>query len=170
FNIAVGLASVLTYLHHECEQQVIHRDIKTSNVMLDGNFNARLGDFGLAGLLDHDKSPVSTLTAGTMGYLAPGYLQYGKATEKTDIFSYGVVVLEVACRKRPIEKEVGSQKMVNLVDWVWGLHSKGKVMEAADGRLKGEFEEEGMKKLLLVGLSCANPDGISRPSMRRVLQ
>ncbi|KAL6975191.1 putative L-type lectin-domain containing receptor kinase S.7 [Sarracenia purpurea var. burkii] len=170
FNIAVGLASVLTYLHQECEQQVIHRDIKTSNVMLDGNFNARLGDFGLARLLDHDKSPVSTLTAGTMGYLAPEYLQYGKATEKTDVFSYGVVVLEVACGKRPIEKEVGSQKMVNLVDWVWGLHSEGKVMVAADGRLKGEFEEEGMKKLLLVGLSCANPDGRSRPSMRRVLQ
>ncbi|MED6218603.1 hypothetical protein PIB30_028037 [Stylosanthes scabra] len=78
-NIAVGLASVLVYLHQECEQRVIHRDIKTGNVLLDGNFNPRLGDFGLAKLMDHDKSPVSTLTAGTMGYLAPEYLQYGKA-------------------------------------------------------------------------------------------
>ncbi|KAE8693563.1 putative L-type lectin-domain containing receptor kinase S.7 [Hibiscus syriacus] len=84
-NIAIGLASVLAYLHQECEQQVIHRDIKTSNILLDGNFNPRLGDFGLARLMDHDKSPVSTLTAGTMGYLAPEYLQYGKATEKTDV-------------------------------------------------------------------------------------
>ncbi|RAL41044.1 hypothetical protein DM860_008742 [Cuscuta australis] len=165
YNIALGLASVLTYLHQECEQQVIHRDIKTSNIMLDSGYNPRLGDFGLARLMDHDKSPVSTLTAGTMGYLAPEYLQYGTATEKTDVFSYGVVILEVACGRRPIEKEG-----VNLVDWVWRLHSFGRIIDAADKRLCGEFKEEEMKKLLVVGLSCANPDGHERPSMRRVLQ
>lgn len=170
YNIVVGLASVLTYLHQECEQQVIHRDIKTSNVLLDANFNPKLGDFGLARLMEHDKSPVSTLTAGTMGYLAPEYLQYGIATEKTDVFSYGVVVLEVACGRQPIEREANDQKMVNLVDWVWGLHSEGRLIEAADQRLKGEFDEEQMKKLLLVGLSCANPDCLERPNMRRVLQ
>lgn len=170
-NIAIGLASALTYLHQECEQQVIHRDIKTSNVMLDGNFNARLGDFGLARLMDHDKSPVSTLTAGTMGYLAPEYLHYGKATEKTDVFSYGVVMLEVACGRRPIEREQESQKMLNLVDWVWELYGQGKIIEAADKRLNGgEFKEEEMRRLLLVGLSCANPDSAERPTMRRVLQ
>ncbi|XP_061337628.1 probable L-type lectin-domain containing receptor kinase S.7, partial [Gastrolobium bilobum] len=168
FNIALGLASVLVYLHQECEQRVIHRDIKTGNILLDGNFNPRLGDFGLAKLMDHDKSPVSTLTAGTMGYLAPEYLQYGKATDKTDVFSYGVVVLEVACGKRPIERE--GPKMVNLIDWVWGLHSEGKIIEATDKRLNGEFEEEEMRKLLLLGLSCANPDSAERPSMRRVMQ
>ncbi|KAL0328566.1 UNVERIFIED_CONTAM: putative L-type lectin-domain containing receptor kinase S.7 [Sesamum calycinum] len=170
YNIAVGLASALTYLHQECEQQVIHRDIKTSNIMLDGSYNARLGDFGLARLMDHDKSPVSTLTAGTMGYLAPEYLQYGKATEKTDVFSYGVVILELACGRRPIEREEESQKTVNLVDWVWKLYSEGKIVAAADEQMNGEFDEAGMKKLLLVGLSCANPDSSERPSMRRVLQ
>ncbi|GMI85208.1 L-type lectin receptor kinase S.7 [Hibiscus trionum] len=171
-NIAVGLASVLAYLHQECEQQVIHRDIKTSNIMLDGNFNPRLGDFGLARLMDHDKSPVSTLTAGTMGYLAPEYLQYGKATEKTDVFSYGVVILEVACGRRPIEREGGlnSQRMVNLVDWVWSLFGEGRITEAADKRLNGDFKEDEMRKLLLVGLSCAHPDSAVRPSIRRVLQ
>ncbi|KAK9133984.1 hypothetical protein Scep_013512 [Stephania cephalantha] len=170
YNIAMGIASVLSYLHQECEQQVIHRDIKTSNIMLDGNLNPRLGDFGLARLMDHDKSPVSTLTAGTMGYLAPEYLQYGKATDKTDVFSFGVVVLEVACGRRPIQKEQGSQKMVNLVDWVWSLHSQDNIIEAADKRLNGEFNEDEMKKLLLVGLSCANPSCDDRPTMRRVLQ
>ncbi|KAM7492786.1 hypothetical protein LguiA_035707 [Lonicera macranthoides] len=170
YNIAVGLASVLTYLHQECEQQVIHRDIKAGNIMLDSNFNPRLGDFGLARLMDHDKSPVSTLTAGTMGYLAPEYLQYGKATEKTDVFSYGVVILEMACGRRPIEREEGGQKMVNLVDWVWGLHSQGKIVEAADKSLNGEFKEEEIRKLLLMGLSCANPDSAERPSMRGVLR
>lgn len=169
-NVAIGLASALSYLHHECEQQVVHRDIKTSNIMLDINFNARLGDFGLARLTEHDKSPVSTLTAGTMGYLAPEYLQYGTATEKTDAFSYGVVILEVACGRRPIDKERDGQKTVNLVDWVWRLHSEGKVLEAVDERLKGEFDAEMMKKLLLVGLICAHPDSNERPSMRRVLQ
>ncbi|KAJ7963612.1 putative Kinase [Quillaja saponaria] len=167
-NIVIGLASVLTYLHQECEQRVIHRDIKTGNVLLDGNFKARLGDFGLAKLMDHDKSPVSTLTAGTMGYLAPEYLQYGKATEKTDVYSYGVVALEVACGRRPIERD--DFKMVNLVDWVWGLHTYGKIIEAADKRLNGKFKEEEMRKLLLLGLSCANPDCAERPSMRKVLQ
>ncbi|XVF70902.1 hypothetical protein PTKIN_Ptkin11bG0199600 [Pterospermum kingtungense] len=169
-NIAVGLASVLAYLHQECEMQVIHRDIKTSNILLDGNFNPRLGDFGLARLMDHDKSPVSTLTAGTMGYLAPEYLQYGKATEKTDVFSYGIVILEVACGRRPIGRELNSQKMVNLVDWVWELYREGRIIEAADPRLNGDFKEEEMKKLLLVGLSCAHPDSAARPPTRRVLQ
>ncbi|GAB2284776.1 hypothetical protein Dimus_019229 [Dionaea muscipula] len=169
YNVAVGLASVLSYMHEECEQQVIHRDIKASNVLLDANCNARLGDFGLAKLMDHDsdRSPLSTLTAGTMGYLAPEYLQYGKATEKTDVFSYGVVVLEVACGRRPIEFE---NRMLNLVDWVWGLHSQGRIIEAADTRLNGEFDKEEMKRLLVTGLSCANPDCKQRPSMRRVLQ
>ncbi|CAM8957497.1 unnamed protein product [Rhodiola kirilowii] len=170
YNIAVGIASALAYLHQECEQQVIHRDIKTSNILLDGNYNARLGDFGLARIMDHDKSPVSTLTAGTMGYLAPEYLQYGIATEKTDVFSYGVVILEVACGCRPIKKDPDNQNMVNLVDWVWGLYSEGNIIKAADNRLNGEFKDEDMKKLLLVGLRCANPDANERPNMRRVLQ
>ncbi|KAJ3699236.1 hypothetical protein LUZ61_002941 [Rhynchospora tenuis] len=170
YNVAIGLASALSYLHQECEQRVIHRDIKTSNILLDVNFNPRLGDFGLARLMDHNKSPVSTLTAGTMGYLAPEYLQCGKATDQTDVFSYGVVVLEVCCGRRPIDKEDGSKKTVNLVDWVWKLYSEDRLIEAADRRLNGEFDEEGMVRLLLVGLSCANPNCAERPSMRKVFQ
>ncbi|XP_051128595.1 probable L-type lectin-domain containing receptor kinase S.7 [Andrographis paniculata] len=170
YNIAVGLASALSYLHQECEQQVIHRDVKASNIMLDGSYNPKLGDFGLARLMDHGQSPVSTLTAGTMGYLAPEYLQFGKATEKTDVFSYGVVILELACGRRPIEREGDTQRMVNLVDWVWKLYTEGNLMAAADPRMEGEFDEAGMKKMLLVGLSCANPDSAERPSMRRVFQ
>ncbi|XP_074587579.1 putative L-type lectin-domain containing receptor kinase S.7 [Curcuma longa] len=173
YNAATGIASVLTYLHQECEQQVIHRDIKTSNIMLDANFNPRLGDFGLARLMDHDKSPVSTLTAGTMGYLAPEYLQYGKATDKTDVFSYGVVLLEICCGRRPIDAKDSNakeQKLVNLVDWAWKLYSEDKLIEAADKKLKGEFDEKEMLRLLLVGLSCANPNCAQRPTMRRVLQ
>ncbi|PAN24374.1 hypothetical protein PAHAL_4G211400 [Panicum hallii] len=171
YTVAAGIASVLSYLHQECEQRVIHRDIKTSNILLDSNLSPRLGDFGLARLMDHNKSPVSTLTAGTMGYLAPEYLQSGKATEQTDVFSYGVVVLEVCCGRRPIDKdESGGGKNVNLVDWVWSLHGEDKLIQAADARLAGEFDRDEMLRLLLVGLSCANPNCEERPAMRRVVQ
>ncbi|TVT98982.1 hypothetical protein EJB05_55683, partial [Eragrostis curvula] len=173
-TVAAGIASVLAYLHQECEQRVIHRDIKTSNVLLDANLSARLGDFGLARLMDHDnKSPVSTLTAGTMGYLAPEYLQSGKATEQTDVFSYGVVLLEVCCGRRPIDRDEaagGGKVNVNLVDWVWRLHGEDRLIDAADARLAGEFDRDEMLRLLLVGLSCANPNCEERPAMRRVVQ
>ncbi|MFS8006262.1 putative protein kinase RLK-Pelle-L-LEC family [Helianthus anomalus] len=79
--------------------------------------------------MDHDKSPLCTLTAGTMGYLVPEYLQYGKATDKTDVFSYGMVVLELCCARRPIEREPGGHKMTNLVAWVWELHSKSAICD-----------------------------------------
>ncbi|CAN6470847.1 unnamed protein product [Victoria cruziana] len=164
-RILVGVASALAYLHDECEKQVIHRDVKASNIMLDDGFNAKLGDFGLARQIEHDRSPDATIAAGTMGYLAPEYVLSGRATDKTDVFSFGAVVLEVACGRRPIEKTV-----VNLVDWVWGLHREGRLVEAADVRLSGEFEEGEMRRVLLVGLICSHPDPLYRPCMRNVVQ
>ncbi|XP_059646902.1 L-type lectin-domain containing receptor kinase VIII.1 [Cornus florida] len=165
-KILMGVASALTYLHQECENQVIHRDVKSSNIMLDEGFNARLGDFGLARQIEHDKSPDATVAAGTMGYLAPEYLLTGRASEKSDVFSYGTVVLEVASGRRPIEKEVGT----NLVEWVWSLHREGKLLVAVDSRLGGEFDEGEMRRVLLVGLACSHPDPMARPTMRGVVQ
>lgn len=173
-KILMGVASALAYLHEECENQVIHRDIKTSNIMLDEGFNARLGDFGLARQIEHDKSPDATVAAGTMGYLAPEYLLTGRATDKTDVFSYGAVVLEVASGRRPIEKDtsgVGKNLVSsNLVEWVWSLHREGRLLTAADARLGGEFEEGEMRRVLMVGLSCSHPDPNARPTMRGVVQ
>ncbi|XP_004490793.1 L-type lectin-domain containing receptor kinase VIII.1 [Cicer arietinum] len=173
-KILLGVASALAYLHQECENQVIHRDIKTSNIMLDEGFNARLGDFGLARQTEHDKSPDATVAAGTMGYLAPEYLLTGKATEKTDVFSYGAVVLEVASGRRPIEKDAAGAGKVgvssNLVEWVWSLHREGMLLMAADPRLEGEFDEGEMRRVLLVGLACSHPDPMTRPTMRCVVQ
>ncbi|GFZ14285.1 concanavalin A-like lectin protein kinase family protein [Actinidia rufa] len=124
------------------------------------------GDFGLARQTEHDKSPDATVAAGTMGYLAPEYLLTGRATDKTDVFSYGAVVLEVASGRRPIEKETST----NLVEWVWGLHRDGRLLVAADSRLGGEFDEGEMRRLLLVGLACSHPDPLARPTMRGVVQ
>ncbi|KAI5056013.1 hypothetical protein GOP47_0029534 [Adiantum capillus-veneris] len=169
YKIVTGVAAALAYLHEECEQQVLHRDVKASNIMVDAGFNARLGDFGLAKVTDHNKSPDATLAAGTMGYLAPEYIHTGKASEKTDVFSYGTVVLEVACGRRPLERDLPLKENV-LVDWVWGLYRYGKLIEAADKRLNGDFVEEEMERLLKVGLLCSHPDPVARPSIRQVLQ
>ncbi|XP_022888596.1 L-type lectin-domain containing receptor kinase VIII.1-like [Olea europaea var. sylvestris] len=173
-KILLGVASALAYLHQECENQVIHRDVKTSNIMLDEGFNARLGDFGLARQTEHDKSPDATVAAGTMGYLAPEYLLTGRATEKTDVFSYGAVVLEVTSGRRPIEKEVTGVGKVgvssNLVEWVWSLHREGRLLVAADQRLGNDFDEAEMLRVLMVGLACSQPDPMARPTMRGVVQ
>ncbi|GAV68863.1 Pkinase domain-containing protein/Lectin_legB domain-containing protein [Cephalotus follicularis] len=173
-KILLGVASALAYLHQECENQVIHRDIKTSNIMLDEGFNARLGDFGLARQVEHDKSPDATVAAGTMGYLAPEYLLTGRACEKTDVFSYGAVVLEVASGRRPIEKDATAAGKVgmssNLVEWVWSLHREGRLLMAADARLESQFDEIEMRRVLLVGLACSHPDPLARPTMRSVVQ
>ncbi|KAK6126189.1 hypothetical protein DH2020_040070 [Rehmannia glutinosa] len=166
-KILIGVASALSYLHQECENQVIHRDIKSSNIMLDEVFNATLGDFGLARQVEHDKSPDATIAAGTMGYLAPEYLLTGRATDKTDVFSFGAVVLEVVSGRRPIETGGG---VGNLVEWVWGLHREGDLMAAVDPRLGCEFNEAEMRRAILVGLACSNPDPMGRPSMRGVVQ
>nr|XP_043612100.1 L-type lectin-domain containing receptor kinase VIII.1-like [Erigeron canadensis] len=173
-KILMGVASALAYLHHECENQVIHRDVKASNIMLDEGFNAKLGDFGLAREIDKNKSPDPTVAAGTMGYLAPEYLLTGRASEKTDVYSFGAVVLEVASGRRPIERETTGVRAnghrSSLVDWAWSLHRDGRLLEAADPRLGGEFEDGEMMKVLLVGLICSHPDANVRPTMRNVVQ
>ncbi|XP_047043046.1 L-type lectin-domain containing receptor kinase VIII.2-like [Lolium rigidum] len=166
-EILAGVASALAYLHHECDRRVIHRDVKSSNVMLDEAYRARLGDFGLARQAEHGASPDATAAAGTMGYLAPEYMLTGRATEATDVFSFGALVLEVACGRRPIGTE---GRCNNLVEWVWSLHGEGRVLDAVDPRLGGEYDEGEMRRVLLVGLACSSPEPALRPGMRTVVQ
>ncbi|CAL9775438.1 unnamed protein product [Musa acuminata subsp. burmannicoides] len=167
-KIALGLASALLYLHEEWEQCVVHRDIKPSNVMLDSAFSAKLGDFGLARLVDHDSHSQTTVLAGTMGYLAPECVTAGKASKESDVYSFGIVALEIACGRRPVEPMEQKGK-VRLVEWVWELYGRGRVLEAADGKLDGEFDEKQMACLMVVGLWCAHPDCTMRPSIRQAI-
>ncbi|CAJ1940311.1 unnamed protein product [Sphenostylis stenocarpa] len=168
YKVALGLASALLYLHEEWEQCVVHRDIKSSNVMLDVNFNAKLGDFGLARLVDHELGSQTTVLAGTMGYLAPECVTTGKSSKESDVYSFGVVALEITCGRKPVEVKEEPGK-VRLVEWVWSLYGKGKLLEAADEKLNREFEEQQMECLMVVGLWCCHPDHTMRPSIRQVI-
>lgn len=166
FRIAQGIASGLLYLHEEWEQCVVHRDIKSSNVMLDSNFNAKLGDFGLARMMEHGKGLQTTVLAGTMGYMAPECLTTGKASRESDVYSFGVVALEIACGRKPINTKANEEE-VHMVSWVWDLYGRGKLLEAADPRLCGDFDVQQMERLMIVGLWCSHPDENLRPSIRQ---
>ncbi|WJZ84290.1 hypothetical protein VitviT2T_003900 [Vitis vinifera] len=168
YKIAVGLALAVLYLHEEWEQCVVHRDIKSSNVMLDSDFNAKLGDFGLARFVDHGKGSQTTVLAGTMGYMAPECFMTSKASKESDVYSFGVVVLEICCGRRSVEPKA-KENQIRLVEWVWDLYGVGKLLEAADPRLSADFDEQQMKRLMTVGLWCAHPDCNLRPSIRQAI-
>nr|GMD08800.1 L-type lectin-domain containing receptor kinase IX.1-like [Ipomoea batatas] len=168
YKIAQGLASALSYLHEDWEQCVLHRDIKSSNVLLDSSFNARLGDFGLAWLVDHEKAPEKTYLGGTPGYVAPECLFTFKTSKESDVYSFGIVALEIACGRRAIlTKEPEGGK--SLVDWVWDLYGMGKLLEAADPKLCGNFENQEIERLMIIGLWCAHPDSNTRPPISQAL-
>ncbi|KAL1534418.1 non-specific serine/threonine protein kinase [Salvia divinorum] len=166
FKIARGLAAALLYLHEEWDQCVVHRDIKSSNVMLDSAFNAKLGDFGLARLVDHNKGSQTTILAGTMGYMAPECVMTGRASKESDVYSFGIVALEISTGRRPI------WGLVRTVEWVWELYGTGRPLEAADVSLEGcgRYDEREMERLMVVGLWCAHPDDGLRPSMKEVVR
>jgi serine/threonine protein kinase len=157
YKVAQGLASALLYLHEEWEQCVLHRDIKSSNIMLNSNFNAKLGDFGLARLVDHLKGSQTTDLAGTKGYIALECVTTEKASKESDVSSFGIVALEIACARKPISPKAPKDEVI-MVDWVWELYRIRKVLEAADSWLGGDFDEIQMKCLMIVGLWCAHPN------------
>ncbi|KAH7661962.1 Non-specific serine/threonine protein kinase protein [Dioscorea alata] len=168
YKIAVDLASALLYLHEGWEQCVVHRDIKPSNVMLDSAFNAKLGDFGLARLIDHDSDSQTTIVAGTRGYMAPEYINTGKASKESDVYSFGIVALEISCGRRPVDLREETGKVL-LVEFAWDLYGKGMILDGADKRLENEFDEDQIERLMIVGLWCAHPDYKLRPSMRQAI-
>lgn len=169
FRVIKGVALGLFYLHEEWEQVVIHRDVKASNVLLDAELNGRLGDFGLARLYDHGTDPQTTHVVGTLGYLAPEHTRTGKATTSGDVFSFGAFLLEVACGRRPIERQGLSENLI-LVDWVFDFWNKGELLEARDPNLGTEYVAEELELVLKLGLLCSHSDPTARPSMRQVVQ
>ncbi|KAI9165806.1 hypothetical protein LWI28_020846 [Acer negundo] len=169
YKIISGVASALHYLHDEYDQKVVHRDLKASNIMLDSNFNARLGDFGLARALENEKTSYAELEGvpGTMGYIAPECFHTGKATCESDVYGFGAVLLELVCGQRPWTKIEGFQF---LVDWVWYLHREGRILDAVDQRLGTDYVAEEAERLLLLGLACSHPIASERPKTQGIVQ
>ncbi|CAL5068485.1 unnamed protein product [Urochloa decumbens] len=175
FAILGGVARGLLYLHEEWEHVVVHRDVKANNVLLGADMAARLGDFGLARLHGHGANPATTRVAGTLGYMAPELTVTSRATTATDVFSFGALLLEVACGRRPVEppppSEAGSggaAEDVVLVRWVRGCGLDGDLLRAVDPRLEGCYDEAEAKLVLWLGLMCSQARPEARPSMRQV--
>ncbi|KAI3818736.1 hypothetical protein L1987_12553 [Smallanthus sonchifolius] len=166
-KILKDIANGIWYLHEGWEAKVLHRDIKSSNVLLDKEMNAKLGDFGLARMHQHGQVATTTRVVGTAGYLAPEVIKTGRASTQTDVFSFGILILEVICGKRPIK--VGN---IPLVNWVSELTQKDELVNAIDERLmaKSGLDQQEVKMVLRLGLLCAHPDAKLRPTMRQVVK
>ncbi|CAN6165852.1 unnamed protein product [Urochloa humidicola] len=169
FCIIKGIASGLLYLHEKWEKVVIHRDIKASNVLLDSVMNGRLGDFGLARLYDHGTDLQTTHAVGTMGYMAPELICTGKASPLTDVFAFGIFLLEVTCGKRPVNHTIDDDRAV-LVDWVLKHWREGSLTETVDTRLRGDYNVDEACLVLKLGLLCSHPFTNERPNMQQVMQ
>jgi len=169
-KIALGLASGVLYLHEEWERCVVHRDIKSSNVMLDSNFNVKLGDFGLAKLIDHELGPQTTVLAGTIGYLAPEYVSTCRASKESDVYSFGIVVLEITTGKKATQVMKEKDEEKGMIEWVWDHYGRGELLVAMDENFKKDFDEKQVECLMIVGLWCAHPDVNLRPSIRQAIQ
>ncbi|PSS36611.1 Legume lectin, beta chain, Mn/Ca-binding site protein [Actinidia chinensis var. chinensis] len=169
YKVITGVASALQYLHNDYDQRVVHRDLKASNIMLESDFNARLGDFGLARALDNEKTSYAEAEGvlGTLGYIAPECFHTGKATQQSDVYAFGAVLLEVVCGQRPGTKIGGFQF---LVDWVWSLHREGRLLDAVDERLRDNYVVEEAQRLLLLGLACSHPIAGERPKTQVIVQ
>uniref|UniRef100_A0A0D9VF35 non-specific serine/threonine protein kinase n=1 Tax=Leersia perrieri TaxID=77586 RepID=A0A0D9VF35_9ORYZ len=170
FTIIKGIASGLLYLHEEWEKIVVHRDIKSSNVLLDNEMNARLGDFGLSKLYNHGSTELqTTIIAGTLGYLAPEITRTGKASPLSDVFSFGVFLLEVTTGRKPVEQSIGGGINM-LVDVIFEHFGRDSLLDAVDPRLQGKYNINETNLVLKLGLLCSHPLADLRPSMRQVVQ
>ncbi|KAG4137409.1 hypothetical protein ERO13_D07G070100v2 [Gossypium hirsutum] len=167
-KIALGSARGLAYLHHDCCPKIVHRDIKSSNILLDENLGPHVSDFGLAQLLVDEDAHVTTVVAGTFGYLAPEYLQSGIATEKTDVYSFGVLLLELVTGKRPTDPTF-AKRGLNVVGWTNTLLRENRLEDIVDKGCTDAIMET-VEAILEIAAKCtdANPD--ERPTMCQVLQ
>ena len=169
FKIIKDVASALLYLHQEWVQVIIHSDIKPANVLIDQEMNARLGDFGLAKLYDQGIDPQTSKVAGTFGYIAPEFLRTGRATTSTDVYAFGLVMLEVVCGRRLIERREAKNEEV-LVDWILELWEEGKLFDAAEESICQETNRGEIELVLKLGVLCSYQAESVRPDMSAVMR
>ncbi|KAI8005857.1 putative LRR receptor-like serine/threonine-protein kinase [Camellia lanceoleosa] len=167
-RICVGIARGLAYLHEESRLKIVHRDIKATNVLLDKDLNAKISDFGLAKLDEEENTHISTRIAGTIGYMAPEYAMRGYLTDKADVYSFGIVALEIVTGKsntnyRPREE------FVYLLDWAYVLQEQGNLLSLVDSNLGPDYPKDEVMNMLSVALLCTNISPSLRPSMSSVV-
>ncbi|XP_019182101.1 PREDICTED: putative serine/threonine-protein kinase [Ipomoea nil] len=173
FQIILGVARGLQYLHEDSHIRIVHRDIKASNILLDDKFVPRIGDFGLARFFPEDQAYLSTNFAGTLGYTAPEYAIRGELSEKADIYSFGVLVLEIISCRKNTDLTLPSE-MQYLPEYAWRLYERSKLMELVDPRLRGEnywneVVEKDVEHTILVAFLCLQPHANVRPPMSEIV-
>lgn len=168
-KVLLGIAKALAYLHEAIEPKVVHRDIKSSNILIDREFNGKLSDFGLAKLLDSGESHVNTRVMGTFGYVAPEYANTGMLNEKSDIYSFGVLLLEAVTGRDPVDYNRVANE-VNLVEWLKMMVGNRRAEEVVDPNLQPKPSTHALKRALLVALRCVDPESERRPKMSQVVR
>ncbi|WOK98240.1 putative receptor-like protein kinase [Canna indica] len=168
-KILSGTAKALAYLHEAIEPKVVHRDIKSSNILIDDEFNSKVSDFGLAKLLGAGKSHVTTRVMGTFGYVAPEYANTGMLNEKSDVYSFGVVILEAITGRDPVDYGRPANE-VNLVDWLKMMVGSRRSEEVVDPSIETRPSTRALKRALLTALRCVDPDSEKRPKMGQVVR
>ncbi|XP_015937528.1 G-type lectin S-receptor-like serine/threonine-protein kinase SD2-5 [Arachis duranensis] len=169
FNIALGTAKGLAYLHEDCDSKIIHCDIKPENVLLDDHFMAKVSDFGLAKLMNREQSHVFTTLRGTRGYLAPEWITNYAISEKSDVYSYGMVLLEIIAGRKNYDPSETSEKS-HFPSYAMKMMEEGKLREILDSELKEDVNDERVHIAIKVALWCIQEDMAMRPSMTKVVQ
>ncbi|CAA2996542.1 probable LRR receptor-like serine threonine-kinase At1g67720 isoform X1 [Olea europaea subsp. europaea] len=167
-HIAADAAKGLEYLHTGCNPSIIHRDVKTSNILLDINMRAKVSDFGLSRQAEEDLTHISSVARGTVGYLDPEYYANQQLTEKSDVYSFGVVLLELISGRKPVStEEYGSDW--SIVHWARSLIRKGDVISIIDPRLAGRVKIESIWRIAEVAIQCVEQHSSSRPRMQEII-
>lgn len=169
-RIALGAARGLLYLHDQCDPRIIHRDVKAANILLDEDFEAIVGDFGLAKLLDQRDSHVTTAVRGTVGHIAPEYLSTGQSSEKTDVFGFGILLLELITGQRALDFGNDSKQKGVMLDWVKKVYQEKKLDLIVDKDLKGFFDRVELEEMVQVALLCTQFHPAHRPKMFEVVR
>ncbi|KAL8152643.1 hypothetical protein V2J09_010403 [Rumex salicifolius] len=168
-EISIDIAHGLTYLHMYADKQIIHRDIKSSNILLTENMKAKVSDFGFARIdsEDTDRTHISTKVKGTLGYLDPEYMRTHKLTPKSDVYSFGILLLEILTGRRPVEPEKPSYEKV-LIKWAFNLYKERNVVGLIDPEMKETVSKDILRKMFSVAFQCAAPVRSDRPDMKEV--
>ncbi|KAK4774598.1 hypothetical protein SAY86_009533 [Trapa natans] len=169
YSIALGVAEALNYLHNEIPQPVIHRDIKSSNILLTDDFKPKVSDFGLAMWASTTSPFLEADLVGTFGYLAPEYFMSGKVSDRIDVYSYGVVILELLSGRKPIYSEA-SKGQESLVVWAKPMIESKDMRGILDHRLHGDIDETELKRMVIAASLCLRPAARLRPSISQILK